>query len=396
MAADPRDARLKAGLEALRRLGIDPASVSVEALERALADDPSTALAVADRLGSIPSAESARVLADLETTGGDKLLHREARRALYRLRQKGVAIAEPAKPAAPEPARPRLGGAEPEGFLSISDPRGDRLFWLLKPRAGGGIWHLSTVVNEPLGLREAVLAEVTRKSIRGLRDELARRHHLRMVEADWRYCDWIASEGYERARAKGEAPPSAAQYPQLRLQLLTTPATPTDPPLPRTTGGDARLAESAALLEQEELRHWALGEDVLAGSLARYREIRDSPIVLDRSAQLGRIEEIVEGAIEEVFSADRATSWRRRMAEAALVFAASGRAAAAGQAAAVAEALAEKKSGRGIPFCETLVRGSFGAFFAREAEREKEEKAGSVLVTPDDIRAEQARTRRPR
>ena len=59
----------------------------------------------------------------------------------------------------------------------------------------------------------------------------------------------------------------------------------------------------------------------------------------------------------------------------------------------VAEALAARGSGRGIPFCEALMRGSFGAFFAREAEREKEDKAGSVLVTPDDIRAEQARAR---
>jgi hypothetical protein len=39
------------------------------------------------------------------------------------------------------------------------------------------------------------------------------------------------------------------------------------------------------------------------------------------------------------------------------------------------------------------VRRSFGVFFSREAEREREEKAGSVLVTPDDIRAEQARAR---
>jgi len=229
-----------------------------------------------------------------------------------------------------------------------------------------------------------------------VREELARRHHLRMVEADWRYCDWIATEGYERSRGAGALPSSAAQYPQLRLQLFTTPATPTDPPLPRipaSESGPSSLAESAALLEQEELRQWALPEEVLAGPLERYREIRDSPIVLDRSAQIGRIEEIVQGALDEVFSGERASSWRRRMAEAGLVYAAPGRTAPAAQAAAVSTALGERGTGRGIPFCEAMVRGSFGAFFAREAEREKEEKAGSVLVTPDDLRAEQARAR---
>ena len=66
---------------------------------------------------------------------------------------------------------------------------------------------------------------------------------------------------------------------------------------------------------------------------------------------------------------------------------------AAQRAAAVVAELELRNTGRGIPFCEELVRRSFGVFFSREAEREREEKAGSVLVTPDDIRAEQARAR---
>ena len=47
-------------------------------------------------------------------------------------------------------------------FDTPIDPSGDRLFWIIKPKAGGGIWHMSTVVNEPGGLRESVLAETTR------------------------------------------------------------------------------------------------------------------------------------------------------------------------------------------------------------------------------------------
>jgi hypothetical protein len=396
MAASDRETRLREAHQALARLGIVLERATIETLERALAEEPASALAVAEHLGSVVSREAAALLARLDSGASDKLLRREARRSLYRLRQRGVET-ESAAPtsAAMPPARPLLGGPEPEGYLSISDSRGDRLLWILKTRPGGGLYHLSTVVNEPAGLREAVLAEVTRKSVRTLREELAARHRLRMIEADWRYCDWIASEGYGRARRGGEAPAAIAQYPQLRLQLFTTPATPVELPQAASTDlAEARLAESASLLEEAELAHWFLGEEDLAGSLARYREVRDSPIVLDRSAQLGRIQEIVHGAVDEVFSGERSTSWRRRLAEAALVFAASNRSDPAGRAAAVATALAARGDGRGIPFCEALVERSFGAFFAREAEREKEEKAGSVLVTPDDIRAEQAARRR--
>jgi hypothetical protein len=395
MAASDRESRLREAHEALKRGGVDLASVTIDALERALVAEPASALAIAEHLGSVVSVEAAALLARLDSGASDKLLHREARRSLYRLRQKGIEPPAAAPAAVEPPVRPLLGGPEPEGYLSLSDSRGDRLLWILKPRSGGGLHHLSTVVNEPAGLREAVLAEVTRKRVRALRDELAARHRLRMVEADWRYCDWIAFEGYDRARRSGEAPAAIAQYPQLRLQLFTTPATPVEPPLPASIdSGEARLAESASLLEEEDLAHWFLGEEDLASSLARYREVRDSPIVLDRSAQLRRIEDIVRGAVDEVFSGERATSWRRRLAEAALVFAAANRRDAAARAAAVATALASRGSGRGIPFCEALVERSFGAFFAREAEREKEEKAGSVLVTPDDIRAAQASRRR--
>jgi hypothetical protein len=189
---------------------------------------------------------------------------------------------------------------------------------------------------------------------------------------------------------------SAAHYPQLRLKLFRKGAERAD--LPRRPEIDpANLDSSAALFDEVELRQWFLPEELLAPYLARYREIRESRIVLDRAAQLSRVEEIVQAAVEELFSAEHAPSWRRRLDEAAYCYAETARPGPAGKAAAAAAAIAERRSGRGIPFCEELVRRSFGLFFAREAEREREEKASSVLVTPEDLRAEQARARqRPR
>jgi len=390
--ADARESRLRQGQGALKRLGVPAEAATVEALAKALESDPTTALAVADLCGGISSEASAALLRRIEDGARqDKLLRREARRALYRLKQKGVVAAEPAAEAE---ARPALSGPEAEGFLSAGDPLGDRLFWILKPRSGGGLFHLSTVVNEPAGLKEAVLAEVNRKGIRALREELQARHGLRMVEVDWRYCDAIAAEGYERVRGRGQVSESAAHYPQLRMQLFTSAARPLGALLHPPRGPvEASLAASASLFEEPELYAWMLGEGVLSPYLARYREIRDSPIVLDRAAQLARLDEIVQSAVAELFGAEHATGWQRRFDEAAYFFAKTSRPEAAERAAAVAAAVAENRSGRGIPFCEELVRRSFGVFFTREAEREREEKAGSVLVTPDDIRAEQARAR---
>jgi len=392
--ADPRETRLRQGLEALERLGVSPNRATVAELAGALEADATTALAVAELCGRIASLESAQLLARIEADARtDKLLRREARRSLYRLRQKGVVAVE-AKTGSAAPARSPLAGVEAEGFLSLSDPVGDRLFWILKSRAGSGLFHLSTVVNEPAGLKEAVLAEASRKTVRGLREELEARHGLRLVEVDWRYCDWIAAQGYERARERGAVSESAAHYPQLRLQLFAKAAEPFAAILHQPTDASrASLDSSAALFEEIELRQWFLPEATLAPYLARYREIRESPIVLDRSAQMSRIAEIVQSAVEELFSAAGASSWQRRLDEAAYFFTRTSRREAGERAAAGAAAVDREKSGRGIPFCEELVRRSFGVFFAREAEREREEKASSVLVTPDDLRAEQARQR---
>ncbi|MET0152771.1 MAG: hypothetical protein ABW298_09215 [Candidatus Binatia bacterium] len=392
--ADERESRLRRGSDVLKRLGISAEDASIEQLEGALDSDPETALAVAERCGALRSVESATLLARIEREGRqDKLLRREARRSLYRLKQKGIEPNPQAAPEVPGP-RPALGGPDAEGLLSFGDAAGDRLVWILKPRPGGGLLHLSTVVNEPAGLKEAVLAEVRRKSIRGLREELRARHGLRLIEVDWRYCDWISAEGYERARQRGAVSESVARYPQLRLQLFAFASKPFATVLrPSAADAGAQLPSSASLYEEPELQHWILGEEMLGPYLARYREIRNSPIVLDRPAQLARLEEIVQDALGELFAGEGAASWRRRLDETAFFFDATGRPAAAQRAAAVVAELGLRNTGRGIPFCEELVRRSFGIFFAREAEREREEKAGSVLVTPDDIRAEQARAR---
>ncbi len=396
--ADVRETRLRRGIDALERLGIGAEGASIAELEAALGSDRETALAVAEICGAIRSVQSATLLARIEGEARqDKLLRREARRSLYRLKQQGIEPTPQVAAAAPA-SRPAFGGPDAEGWLSIGDASGDRLAWILKARPGGGLLHLSAVVNEPAGLKEAVSAEVNRKGIRALREELRTRHGLRMVQVDWRYCDWIGAEGYERARQRGVTSESVTRYPQLRLQLFAAAAKPFAALLrPLAGDGIAPLANSESLIEEPELQHWILTEEALGPYLMRYREIRQSPIVLDRAAQLARLEEIIQSALDEVFAGEGAASWRRRLDETAVFFDATARPEAAERAAAVVAEVGRRNTGRGIPFCEALVRRSFGAFFAQEAEREREEKKGSVLVTPDDIRAEQARARsRPR
>src|SRR5262245_8898994 len=116
--AEGRESRLRHGLEVLARLRVPAEGATVAALTEALAADAGAALAVADLLGAIATPESAALLARIEEGAHqDKLLRREARRSLYRLKQRGVATPQEAA----APARPVLAGPEAEGLLSISD-----------------------------------------------------------------------------------------------------------------------------------------------------------------------------------------------------------------------------------------------------------------------------------
>src|SRR5439155_392030 len=80
--------------------------------------------------GDLPSPEVAALLVALEPRAGERAVRKEIRRALYRLRQRGVPVPEPPAPA----GTPRTPAApEAEGFLSLFDGRGDRLIWIVRP-----------------------------------------------------------------------------------------------------------------------------------------------------------------------------------------------------------------------------------------------------------------------
>ena len=359
-------------------------------------------LARVELLGKQATEESAAELRSLEASPlakSDKALKKAIRRSLYRLAQRGVASARAETPVQAAPA-PAHATSDAEGFVSPIDPSGDRLFWIVKPKAGGGIWHMSTVVNEPCGLRESVLADTTRKGLRTLRDELGKRHGLRMIEVDARYVDWITSEGFERAqKQEGGVPETAKGFPSQRLQLFPYPAAPAPSPIESVfdaaeTRADSTLLAKAVELFETDLRFWLMPPTEITAAMERVKAMRDSPIVLDRLQQQGRIEEITQDAVVEAFAGERKASWTRRLEEMALVLAKLGKRDEGRALYATALALAaNEQGGRGIPFCETLVRRTLGLFFMEEAKKEEARQSESVLVTPDQLRAEQARAK---
>jgi len=397
-----RDPRLAEGKKILEQWGITLArlqdhSLPMAEIEARIGQDPAADVALATLLGDYPAPETAQVLVAWENKTDDKGLRRQIHRSLYKLSQKGVKAERPAQ----EPTRPVLTPVEPEGYLSSMDGHGDRLVWLIKPKVGGGLHYLSALVNEPEGMRYVEGAEVTRKGFRLMRQDLSDRHQITMLEVPWRYCDALMYEGYERARAHDGK--EIESYPALRSHLVSTPAQPVEVPLPASLDPEAiaadenLLATSVQLFEEPQLQRWLLDHDQAHIYIDQIAQAQESPLVLNRYQQQDRVQTIIEKAISEVFSAENSRSYARRLEEATLHLVAGGRLEAAKRALAVALALKRsERGGKGIPFCEELVRQSIAMHYHEERQQEQEEAQGSLIMRPAEFAARMQAAQRRR
>jgi hypothetical protein len=390
MAKASRDDAVEAGERLLREWGIGDTSTAAE-MAAALGRESEADLAIAHRLGGRAEDESVLLLRRLERESADKRLRKEAKRALYRLQQRGMNVSE-TPVAEPTP----ILTASPEGYLSAVDGRGDQLVWLVRPRPVG-VAQLFGVINDPQGLREIDLNLATRKALKEFRAELARKHDLRLVAADWHYCDFLVRRAFEWARSRGAR--ISGDYPALRAQISREPAPVDRPPLilahvdvEAVRADPALLTESEELLAEPEFGSWFFGRDELRPYLDRLSGIESSPLVLNRAQQDERFADVIEGAIADLFFGELRDSWPRRLYEMAYFLWSTARHRSARQAVAVALALSgSSRDGRGIPFCERLALASLAMHFEAAVEEKEEEAKSSLIVTPRHIRAQRDR-----
>jgi hypothetical protein len=384
-----RDEVLREGEAQLETWGVAPGA-DAASLSSWIGRETSADTAIAHRLGALVCEDSREILRGLEASAQDRIVKKEVKRALYRLQQRGISI-----PTGSAPVVAPLLASTVEGFVSPIDGRGDQLVWLLKPRPGG-LLHLFGVINDPEGMREADVTVVSRKALKALRAELKSKHELEVVEASWRYCDFLLSRAFRWARDGQRR--IDGDFPALRSQLLKDPAAEELAPLVLSHVDAAAvppLSETsrvAQLLEEKEFRTWFFGPAELKPYLDELNGVRESPLVLDERQQSERFGAIIDRAVEELFGGALQQSWVRRIYEMAYFFWATRRAESAKLAIATARALSDsQQGGRGILFCEQLARASLAMFFKATVEEEAERAKSSLLVTPQQARAQRER-----
>jgi hypothetical protein len=389
MPKQGRDTAMRAGEKLLAEWGVaDEAPVG--ALAAVAGRDAAADLAIACRLGAVASEEVVPLLQKLQSEGADKAVRKEARRSMYRIEQRGVAVPH-GEPATTVSAAPAL-----EGYVSPVDGRGDQLVWILKPRPGG-VLHLFAVINDPAGLREVSVSALSRKALREIRVELLERHELRLVEIDWRYADFTIHRAFAWARERDAR--IEGDYLAQRSQLITSPApeevaSPLWQHIDRADVEEDRwLQSSVELLGEPELRTWFLPPEQMAPFSKELEELRDSPLVLNQAQQEERFGALIGRAVEEVFAVAGRESWARRLEEMAYFMVATARPERARAAAAAAAALRHDRPYADVPVLAGLVRSVLAASFETAQRAEAERQQSSLIVTPEQMREQQRRKR---
>jgi hypothetical protein len=381
----------------LRDLGYDRSVAPEQAIARLRALRGTAEVsdaAIARALGGIASAEAAEMLAGMEP-GASGATRREIRRSLFRLRQRGIVPVAATTAASARADSAPAPGTEPglSALFSPIDAEGARVVWLLKPRTRGGVARLWGLASDVEGLAEVSMAEITRRELRTERSEAERRAAIKMVDGDWRLADFVLCEAYRRTPESRRG--HVGNFLTLRAEIIpSAPPTQLAHPVYQELAPMLEREPSPELLKEPEAAALRISPADIKSYVDEIKSIQDSTLILNRVQQEERINAVVERAIGDLLSGDRAQRMRRRLEDIAYYLARAGRKEAAGWAAAAAARLRDGADPRRIVFFQALLRAQLGAVFSEAREREREEPR--LIMTPAEaMRAQQqSRARR--
>ena len=377
---------MRRGIEQLRQAGlaIDDASPAlIPRLREQMDKGKDTALAVVFALGKISDAGAVETLKAIERETSDKDVKREVRRSYFKLAQRGLALPKQ-EPSESTAKALFTRAAEIEAYMSSVDGGGGRLVWIAKVQPNHGLLLIQAMLHDREGLLRIGGAQVRRKDLRKMADDVKQQHEVTMIPVPWDYADRILYDGYERAKARGQN--GLEDFHEIRSTINT--AKPKEQPHPiyrRLNPDEARdgawREQSRRLLDEPELRYWILTDEWLQAFLPQIEEAQSSRLVLNPVQKEERLAAIVRDAVKALCAGENAKLFRRRMEDMALYFVETGRPEVAKLAFAVALQAGEGDPGPlDVSFLTGLVQKSF-AFFLSEQKAKKEEET-SLIVKP--------------
>jgi hypothetical protein len=364
----PDDERLATALDripgaelpdALRRLVTRHGTEALPVLRRCLAAGrPDWAIAAASALATLTHPEAAAMLAAAEAQAPDKTVRTAIRRALYRLRQAGVAA-----PAGPRPPRPGADAPSPaEVWASAVDGTGSRGLWIVFESPLGERTLFSALVNDTAGILDFAAGPVAKKHLAARLRAVRGESTLPWISLPPTWGLELLAEGARRLEASGSPLPGGLTRWRAWLPPATAEAiSPIYERLSRAevSADPVALEHSAELLALPEFAGWFLDPPGLQAEALELLQAQESRLVVSDQVKAERRATIVERVIAAQLEPEARRRWQRRLEEQAWVLLETGRPAEARLAGAAALGLADpERPAHHIPFVRALVERS--------------------------------------
>lgn len=388
---DLHDARLEKGLAALAAAGIAaritidaPRAESIAQLKNAIGKSADADIAAIYLLGKIAARESLELIGEIEKTATDKDVKKELKRALFKLAQKGVAVAaETAVEKKPVALFERT--LEIEAYMSAVDGGGGRLIWIAKAEPNHGLQVIQAMLHDREGLLRFGAVHMKRKELRAMADQIKQQHGVSMIAIPWEFADQMIYDGYEKAKARGQS--GLENFHETRSLIGTGKPKPVTHPIYIKLGiGDQREGpwreQSRRLLDEPELRYWILIDDWVKEYLSQIEDARTSPLVLNPVQKEQRLAAIMRDAVKTLCAGESGKAFKQRMEDTALYFAETKRIEQAKLSLAIAQQVGEGDPGPlDISFLTGLMHKSV-TYFMSQQKAQAEEAESSMIIRP--------------
>jgi hypothetical protein len=288
---------------------LDPASL--RGLAEDVLDSRLRAFANQHGAGALPA------LSGLAEGATDRAVRRAAKRALYRLSQRGVA---PAPASRPVPVVQRRAPRAVRAWLSGIDGSGSRAAWILFEGPYGGGALCSLILNDVIGIAEVAGGDITKRRLEAELAALRAAQKLPWVESEPTRALGLVAEALELHRERGTQPPAAFGRWQPFFAESGSP-----PPRAEPVADPALAARSAELLALPEMAGWFLDPETVQSDALEVQEARESRLVVSDQIKAERQESILRRVVEREFTPEARQRWSRRLADMAWIFEATGR-----------------------------------------------------------------------
>ncbi|HTP24051.1 MAG TPA: hypothetical protein VMK12_00120 [Anaeromyxobacteraceae bacterium] len=278
---------------------------------------------------------------------------KDAKRALYQLKLRGVSTPEPPRPR-PAPAPPSSDPAVP-CYASIMDGQGERILWIGRTVPGKGIEAAQALISDQRGFIELHLSTLSRREYRSYgKDLLERGSAVGVIEVEQGHARGLAEAARVLNEKTGNPLPQGTDAFLSRLAGAPSQET-TFAPLSEDEER-AAIEASGRLHELPLVRSWVAEEDAVRDPAKRLYELTQSSLCPDEQARANAVVEIIAQAVDGYFDEPHRALWASRLLALAEHLRRGGETELPPLALAAARALRDGVEAWRIPFASLLVQ----------------------------------------